>query len=85
MVETVFDRLNTSLKIFIFVCSQEVRPETVFYLNFIRTNFVSLCLLWLKLCSIGRTRVFEEFHFCVQSGRPETVFTFHFKNELGVC
>ena len=26
VVETVFDRLNTSLKSFIFVCSQEVRP-----------------------------------------------------------
>ena len=33
VVETVFDRLNTSLKSFIFVCSQEVRPKTVFYLN----------------------------------------------------
>ena len=33
VVQTEFDRSNTSLKGFIFVCSQEVRPETVFYLN----------------------------------------------------
>ena len=33
VVQTEFDRSNTSLKSFIFVCSQEVRPETVFYLN----------------------------------------------------
>ena len=34
VVQTVFDRSNTSLKSFIFVCSQEVRPETVFFISF---------------------------------------------------
>ena len=35
VVQTEFDRSNTSLKSLIFVCSQEVRPETVFYVFYL--------------------------------------------------
>ena len=67
VVETAFDRLNTSLKSFIFVCSQEVRPETVFNLKFIKTNFVSLCSLWLELCSTYEFEEYLYFHFTLKT------------------
>ena len=73
VVQTEFDRSNTSLKSFIFVCSQEVRPETILF-KFIKTNFVSLCSLWLKLCSIGRTRVLRVSFLCAVRTAGDCIF-----------
>ena len=49
--------------------SEEVRPETVFLFNFIKTNFVSFCTVFDR----------SNMSFvCSQEVRPETVFLFKF-------
>ena len=69
----MFDRSNTSLQSFIFVCSQEVRPETVF-----KKKKKKLCQFVFVVVQTefdrSNTSLKSFIFVCSQEVRPETVF-----------
>ena len=74
------------------MCSQEVRPETVFKKKKKKKKkrtLSSLCALWFKLSSIGRSNTsLKSFIFCVQSGGTAgdcILFKFIKTNFVSLC
>ena len=76
------------------MCSQEVRPETVFLFKFIKTIFVSFKFVVVEYVFDRSNTSLKSFHFCVQSGGSagDCIFfvsllkrTWCFVDELCVC